>query len=127
MSDSERIPARDQQRERLLRELAADIVVDEAEKAAAGLRRLTVLHGLRPDQRAELDELIEFVEDVCHQHHIETKGGIATASYPIGQHPRGTRWTRWLFAPPTAVADLATVRAAVHQRWPDWPIEADEY
>ena len=43
--------------DRILRELAEEIVVDEAEKAAAGLRRLTVLHGLRADQHAEVDEL----------------------------------------------------------------------
>lgn len=113
--------------DRLRRELAEEIVVDEAEKAAAGLRRLTVLHGLRADQHAELGELIAFVDDVCRQHRIAFVGGIATASYPIGQHPRGTRWTRWLFAPPAAATDLATVRAALRERYPDWPIEADDY
>lgn len=117
----------DQERERLLRELAAEIVVDEAERAAAGLRRLAVVHGLRADQHAERDELITFVDDVCQQHSIEPVDGIATATYPVGQHPRGTRWTRWLFGPPAAVAEIAIVRDALAQRYPQWPIEADDY
>lgn len=120
-------PERDQERERLLRELAAEIVIDEAEQYAAGRRRLTVLHGLRPDQRAELDELTTFVDDVCRRHGIESVGGVATSSYLVGKHPRGTRWTRWLFGPPTAVTDIAIVRDALTQRYPEWPIEADDY
>jgi len=117
----------DPERERLLHELAAEIVVDEAEKAAAGLRRLTVLHGLRIDQDTERAELLAFVDDICHKHRIEYVGGIASASYPVGQHPLGTRWTRWLFGPPNAATEVAIVRDALALRYPHWPIEADDY
>ncbi|MFG1820597.1 hypothetical protein ACGFIF_43040 [Kribbella sp. NPDC049174] len=111
----------------LLRQLAQELVVADAEQAAAGLRRLTVLHDLADDQVAELDELLAYVDDVCRAHRIETAGGVATGQRPVGNHPRGTRWTRWLFAPPTAAADLAVVRAALQQRYPSWPIEADDH
>jgi hypothetical protein len=111
--------------ERVLRQLAEELVVAAAEKAAAGQLRLTVLHGLAPEQEAELVELVSFVDDVCRHHSIATYGGVFTGQYPVGQHPR-TRWTRWIFGPPDAAADLAVVRAALAERYPGWPIEADE-
>lgn len=111
---------------RLVRQLAEELVVDAAEHAAAGRRRLTVLHGLAPDQEAELEELVSFVDDVCRHSSIATYGGVFTGQYPVGQHPR-IRWTRWIFGPPDAAADPAVVRAAVEQRYPDWPIEAEEF
>ena len=113
--------------DRLMRQLADGSAIDEAEQAAAGLRRLTVLHGLRADQEAERSQLLSFVDDVCRHHRIETAGGVASGQRPIGQHPRGTRWTRWLFAPPTAAADLAIIRSALQELYPQWPIEADDY
>ncbi|WP_432951343.1 hypothetical protein ACQPXM_41260 (plasmid) [Kribbella sp. CA-253562] len=117
----------DADRDRLVRQLAEELVITEAEHAAAGLRRLTVLHDLADDQETDRAALLDFVDDVCRAHKIETAGGVASGQRPVGNHPRGTRWTRWMFAPPNAAEDLATVRAALQERYPSWPIEAEDY
>ncbi|MFG1820583.1 hypothetical protein ACGFIF_42970 [Kribbella sp. NPDC049174] len=111
--------------DRIMRELAEENVVHAAEEAAAGIQRLVVLHDLQPDQRDELAELTTFVEDVCARNGIEYVGGVGTSLRPAEW--QGPSRTTWRFGPPTSAADLAIVRVSVEERYPAWPIEADDY
>lgn len=111
--------------EALLRGLAREAVLEEAETALRGIRRLTVLHGLRPENRDQVEELLDLVDDVCDHHGISTAGGTAT-SLCSGQW-QGPSRTTWRFQPPDALHQLSTVRAALATRYPHWTIEADDY
>ncbi|ONI67546.1 hypothetical protein BWI15_31005 [Kribbella sp. ALI-6-A] len=112
--------------DRLVRELAEQAVIDEAEHAAAGRRRMIVMHGLTHEQHEELNELIDFVNSVCRRNRIETWGGVTTANHPVKRDIPRRRWTRWVFAPPYAFADLAAIEAALRERHPDWLIVTDD-
>jgi hypothetical protein len=98
----------------MLRNLASDAAVADAEAYARGERRLTVHHYLRDDR--ELDELLDVVAD-------------AIGSIPQGTGSRFTsvgRSTRWYFSPPAAAEQLAAARAAVERINPGhWRIDAD--
>lgn len=90
----------------VMRGLAREAAVDEAEQEMRGIRRLTVYHGLRPQDSGLVEELVEFVDDVCHHHDISTLKGtsLRSASWLGSSH------ITWRFQPLNALSDLRGTR-----------------
>ncbi len=73
--------------------LDAELVVGEAEHAAAGRRRLVLLHGLSAHQQTDVEELFAFVDRICHAHGLTLYGEVHTSRYLAEHRTAATRWT----------------------------------